>query len=325
MNRRDTLLAILSLCVGSRLVIAQPGPARLALIASGAAEGGAALLAALRTGLRENGLAEGKDYVLDPFWADGHYDRFPKLLEAALSRKPSIILVMTIASARAAQQATKAVPIVMVGLNDPVGSGLVASLARPGGNTTGIATMNDDRAAKLVEFVRESMPGAKRLAVLINPQNPSNRPIFQSVQRAAAGAGMTAEVLEADAPERIGGAFAALSRTRPDALLTGFDSMLGENRAQIVSLATARKIPVFSIGSAYADAGALLSYGVSGKFPVTRMAAAHVRKILAGAKPADLPVEQPTNFELVINLKTAKALGLKIPPSFVQRADRVVE
>jgi putative ABC transport system substrate-binding protein len=325
MNRRDTLLAILSLGVGSRLVIAQPGPARLALIASGSAEGGTGILAALRTGLRENGLTEGKEYVLDPFWADGHYDRFPKLLEAALGRKPSIILVMTIASARAAQQATKIVPIVMVGLNDPVGSGLVASLARPGGNTTGIATMNDDRASKLVEFVRESMPGAKRLAVLINPQNPSNRPIFQSVQRAAASAGMTADVFEADAPERIAGALAALSRTRPDALVTGFDSMLGENRAQIVSLATERKIPVFSISSAYADAGALLSYGVSSKFPVTRLAAAHVRKILAGAKPADLPVEQPTNFELVINLKTVKALGLKISPSFVQRADRVIE
>jgi len=322
-NRRRAVLAFLALGVGSGLVDAQPAPARLALIASGAAEGGAAILAALRTGLRENGLTEGKDYVLDPFWADGHYDRFPKLVEAALGRKPSIILVMTIASARAAQQATKTVPIVMVGLNDPVGSGLVASLARPGGNTTGVATMNDDRAAKLVQFVRETMPRAKRLAVLINPQNPSNRPIFQSVQRAAANAGMTADAYEADAPERIGGAFAALSKTRPDALLTGFDSMLGENRAQIVSLATTRKIPVFSIGSAYTDA--LLSYGVSSKFPVTRQVAAYVKKILAGANPADLPVEQPTNFELVINLKAAKAIGLKIPPSFVQRADRVIE
>lgn len=319
------MLALLSLGAGSRFVIAQPGPARLALIASGAAEGGAATLAALRTGLRDNGLTEGTDYVFDLFWADGHYDRFPKLVEAALGRKPSVILVMTIASARAAQQATKIVPIVMVGLNDPVGSGLVASLARPGGNTTGIATMNDDLAAKLVEFVRETLPRAKRLAVLINPQNASNRPIFQAVQRAAAGAGMTADAYEADAPERIGGAFAALSQTRPDALLTGFDSMLFGNRAQIVSLATARQIPVFGMSSAFADAGALLSYGVSSKFPITHLAAAHVRKILAGAKPADLPVEQPTNFELVINLKTAKALGLKIPQSLLLRADRMIE
>lgn len=325
MNRRDALLAVVALGAGSGLVSAQPGPARLAVIASGAAEGGAAILAALRTGLRENGLTEGKDYVLDPFWADGHYDRFPKLLEAALGRKPSIILVFTIASARAAQQATKTVPIVMAGLNDPVGSGLVASLARPGGNTTGIATMNDDRAAKLVEFVRESMPEAKRLAVLINPKNPSNRPIFQSVQRAAVRAGMTAEVFEADAPERIGGALTALSSTRPDALLAGFDSMLGENRAQIVALATARKIPVFSVSSVFVDAGALLSYGVSSKSSVIRLAAAHVRKILAGAKPADLPVEQPTIFELVINKKSARTLGINIPPAILLRADRVIE
>jgi putative ABC transport system substrate-binding protein len=325
MNRRDAMLALLSLGAGSRLVIAQPGPARLALIASGAAEGGAATLAALRAGLRDNGLTEGKDYVLDPFWADGHYDRFPKLVEAALGRKPSIILVATIASARAAQQATKTVPIVMMGLNDPVGSGLVASLARPGGNTTGIATMFDDLAVKLVEFVRETMPKAKRLAVLINPQNASNRPISQTVQKAAASAGMMADAYEADAPERIDGAFAALSKTRPDALLTGFDSMLFENRAQIVSFAMAHKIPVFGLTSAFTDAGALVSYGVSSYFLITRQVAAIVKKILAGKKTAELPVEQPTNFELVINLKTAKALGLTIPPSFVQRADRVIE
>ena len=326
MNRRDTVLALVALGLGSGLVSAQPGPpARLAVIASGTAEGGAALLAALRTALRESGLAEGKDYVLDPLWADGNYDRFPKLVAAALGRKPSVILVTTIASARAAQQATKTVPIVMMGLNDPVGSGLVVSLARPGGNTTGMATMNDDRAAKLVEFVREAMPRAKRLAVLINPQNPSNRLIFQSIQKAAVGAGMTADAFEADAPERISGAFAAMSKTRPDALVAGFDSMLGDNRAQIIALSAERKIPVFSTSSLYADAGALVSFGTLGTNQIVRAVAVYIRKILAGAKPADLPVEQPTKFELTINLKTAKSLGLKIPPSFLQRADRVIE
>jgi len=325
MNRRDAVLALLTLGVGSTIVNAQPGPARLAFIGSGAADAGATILAALRDGLRENGLAEGKDYVLDPFWADGHYDRFPALLEAALGRKPAIILVATIASARAAQQATKTIPIVMMGLNDPVGSGVVASLARPGGNTTGMATMNEDRAAKLVEFVREAMPKAKRIAVLINPQNPSNRPIFQSLQRAALSAGMAADVFEASTPERIGDAFTALSKTRPDALVAGFDSMLGEHRAQIVSFGIARKIPVFSTTGIYADAGALVSFGVSTKHPISKQSAVYVKKLLAGARPADLPVEQPTNFELVINLKTAKVLGLKIPSSFLNRADRVIE
>ena len=325
MNRRDALLALLALGIAPGPVTAQPGPARVAFIGSGAAEGSAANLAALRDGLRENGLTDGKDYVLDLFWADGRYDRFPTLLAAALGRKPAIILVTTIASARAAQQATKTIPIVMMGLNDPVGSGLVASLARPGGNTTGIASMNDDRAAKLVEFVREAMPNAKRLAVLINPLNPSNHPIFQYLQRAAVSAGMAAAAFEANAPERIGDAFIALSKTRPDALVSGFDSMLFDQRAQIISLGIARKIPVVSTSNAYADAGALIAYGVSTKTPISKQSAVYVKKILAGAKPADLPVEQPTNFELVINLKTAKMLGLKIPPSFLLRADQVIE
>jgi putative ABC transport system substrate-binding protein len=325
MNRRESLLALLALGVGPGLVNAQPGPARLAFIGSGAAAGGTAILAALRDGLRENGLAEGKDYVLDLFWADGHYERFPTLLEAALGRKPAIILVATIASARAAQQATKTIPIVMMGLNDPVGSGLVASLARPGGNTTGMATMNDDRAAKLVEFVREAMPKAKRLAVLINPLNPSNHPIFQSLQRAAVSAGMAAAAFEANAPERIGDAFTALSKTRPDALVAGFDSMLGDHSAQIVSLGVARKIPVVATNSTFANAGALITFGVSLSNSITRQVAVYVKKILAGEKPGNLPVQQPTNFELVINLKTAKILGLKIPPSFLLRADRVIE
>jgi putative ABC transport system substrate-binding protein len=177
----------------------------------------------------------------------------------------------------------------------------------------------------LVEFVREAMPKAKRIAVLINPQNPSNRPIFQSLQRAALSAGMAADVFEASTPERIGDAFTALSKTRPDALVAGFDSMLGEHRAQIVSFGIARKIPVFSTTGIYADAGALVSFGVSTKHPISKQSAVYVKKLLAGARPADLPVEQPTNFELVINLKTAKVLGLKIPSSFLNRADRVIE
>ena len=325
MNRRDALLALAALGVSSTRVNAQPGPARLAFIGSGTAAGSTEFLAALRDGLRENGLAEGKDYVLDSFWSDGHYDRFPALLESALARRPAIILVATIASARAAQQATRTIPIVMMGLNDPVGSGLIENLARPGGNITGMATMNDDRAAKLVEFLREVMPKAKRIAVLINPLNPSNRPIFQSLQRAAINAGMTAEAYEAAAPERVDEAFIALARTRPDALVTGFDSMLGGERVKIISLGLARKIPVFSTSNTYADAGGLVSFGISTKQSIPKLSAAYVKKLLAGARPAELPVEQPTHFELTINLKTAKVLGLKISPSFLHRADRVIE
>ncbi len=325
MNRRDALLALLALGAGCGVAGAQSGPARLAYIGSGTAAGGAWILADLRDGLRENGLAEGRDYILDSFWSDGHYDRFPGLLVSALARKPALILVGTIASARAAQQATKTIPIVMLGLNDPVGSSLIANLSRPGGNTTGTATMNDDRAVKLVEFIREALPGAKRLAVLINPLNASNRPIFQSVQKAASKAGMTADAFEAATPEAIGGAFNAMSKTRPDALVTGFDSMLAEQRAKIIELGLARRIPVFSAINSYAEAGALVTFGISTKHPIVKQSAVYVRKLLAGARPADLPVEQPTNFELLINLRTARALGLKIPPSFLNRADRLIE
>jgi putative ABC transport system substrate-binding protein len=326
MNRRDAVLALLALlALGARsgFVDAQPNPARLAFIGSGTPESGAAALAELRKGLRDHGLAEGKDYAFDAFWAEGRYDRFPALLEASLARKPAIILVTTIASARAAQQVTKSIPIVMTGLNDPVGSGLIASLARPGGNITGMATMNDDRAAKLVEFIREAMPKAKHLAMLINPLNPSNRPIFQSFQKAAQSAGMTAEAFEASTREQIDAAFVELAKTRPDALVTGFDSALVDNRARIVSLGMSRKIPVVSTNSF--DVGELITFGVSPQNSVMKQSALYVKKILAGAKPADLPVQQPTNFELMINTKTAKALGLSIPQSMLLRADRLIE
>ncbi|MBI3376523.1 MAG: ABC transporter substrate-binding protein [Betaproteobacteria bacterium] len=324
MNRRDTVLALLAFSAAPGAVNAQPAPARLALIGEAAALDSADYLALLRDGLRENGLAESKDYILDPFWADGKYERFPALLAAALERKPSIILVQTIAAVRAAQQATKTIPIVFIGTNDPVGSGLVASLARPSGNTTGMATMNDDRAAKLVELVREALPKAKRIAVLINPLNPSNRPIFQAMRSAAVSLGMSAEAFEADSPERIGSAFMALSKMRPDALLTGFDAMLGTQRAQIVSLGLAHKVPVAATNSAYANAGALICFGAL-RGAILGRVGFYVKRILAGAKPADLPVEQPTQFELVVNLKSAKTLGLAIPRAFLLRADRVIE
>ena len=323
-NRRDTVVALLALGIAPGTVDAEKAPARLAWIAEGAAAGGAEGIAALREGLRENGLVDGKDYVVDPFWADGKYERFPALMAAALERKPAILLVATIAAVRAAQQATKTIPIVFVGTNDPVGSGLVASLARPGGNTTGMATMNDDRAAKLVEFVHEAMPKARRIAVLINPLNPSNRPIFQIIRSAAAGLGMTADAFEADSPERIAGAVAALSKARSDALITGFDAMLGAERAQIISLGNTHKVPIVTTNAAYANAGALIGYGVF-RSAIGNRVGFFVKRILAGAKPADLPVEQPTQFELVVNLKTANALGLAIPRAFLLRADRVIE
>ena len=186
-----------------------------------------------------------------------------------------------------------------------------------------VPLLYDDRAAKLVEFVREAMPKAKRLAMLINPLNPSNRPIFQSFQKAAQGAGITAEAFEASTQEQIDAAFVELAKTRPDAVVTGFDSSLVDNRARIVSHGMSRKIPIVSANGF--DAGALITFGVSPQNSVSKQSAQYVKKILAGAKPADLPVQQPTNFELVINTKTANALGLSLPQSMLLRADRLIE
>ena len=324
MNKRETVVALLALCVAPRLVNAQARPAHLAWVLEGATRKRSAAAEAFVESLRENGLVEGKDYVFDLFWTEGKYERLPALLEAVVKRNPSILLVGTIASVRAAQQATTSIPILMMGTNDPVGTGLVASLARPGGNTTGLASMFDDLAAKLVEFAREGLPKAKRLAVVINPLNPSNRPIFLSLQKAAIILGMTAEAFEADAPERIGDALGAAAKTRPDVFVSGFDGMLIDQRVQIVALGLGHKIPVVSQSSAFGEAGALMTYGAPTSAFFGR-AAVYVKKLLSGAKPAELPIEQPTTFELVVNLKTARKLGLNIPQSLLVRADRVIE
>ena len=320
---RRAFLIVAGTMLVSPLVDAQQ-PARLAWIGSGTPAGSAGSLAAFREGMKENALVEGKDYVLDLFWSDGEYERFPVMLQEALARKPAIILVQTIASVRAAQQATKTTPIVFVNTNDPVGSGLVASLARPGGMTTGMATMNEDRAAKMVQFVHEFLPKARRIAVLINPLNPSNRPIFETIRTAATKLGMSAIAIEARSPKHIDDAFSALLAKRPDALIVGADATFGDQRSRIAQFGLKYKIPVLASAPGGADAGALLGFGVPAHATFGR-AAFYVKRILSGTKPADLPVEQPTKIELVVNLKTAKTLGLKTPQLILQRTDRVIE
>ena len=321
-GRRAFLLAMGALLVAPFADAQQP--ARLAWIGSGTATGSAGSFTAFRKGMTENGLVEGKDYFLDVLWADGEYERFPAMLQEALARKPAIILVQTIASVRAAQQATKTTPIVFVNTNDPVGSGLVASLARPGGMTTGLATMSDARATKLAQFAHEFLPKAKHIAVLINPLNPSNRPIFETIRKAATSFGMSATAIEANSPKQIDDALRTLLAKRPDALIVGADAMFGDQRSRIAQFGLKYKIPVLASATSTADAGALLGFGVQPQATFGR-AAYYVKRILSGTKPADLPVEQPTKTELVVNLKTAKTLGLKTPQLILQRTDRVIE
>ena len=204
------------------------------------------------------------------------------------------------------------------------GRDFVASLARPGGNITGLTTMAEDRSTKLAEFVRELLPKARQLAFLINPLNPSNRAIFERVRGAAGAMGMEADVVEASSPEHIDEAFRVLSRKRLDVIITGFDFILLDQRDRIAAPGLAVKIPTFAGNPAFGDAGTLLAFGASPQAFYGR-AAVYVKRILSGARPADLPVEQPTKFELVVNMKTANALGIKIPQSMLLRADRVIE
>ena len=299
-------------------------PARIGFILPNSEAANAPQLSAFKQGMRENGLVEGKDYVLDVVHADGNYERLPALAKELLQRAPAVIVANTSPGVRAAQLATRTVPIVMVSINDPVGSGLVASLARPGGNTTGLSNQTEDTSAKFVEFVREALPRAKRIAVLINPGNASLQQLSERLRVAALKSGIETHAFEAATPAAFEAAFAAIASQRPDALVVLPDAIFNTEPQRISAFALKNRIAAFGPVALFAESGSLLSYGPS-RPDIARRAATYVKKILAGTKPADLPVEQPIKFEIVINLKTAKALGIKIPQALLIQAERVIE
>ncbi len=301
-------------------------PARIGWIAPTNAAAHATRLAAFKQGMLENGLIEGTHYVLDAVYAEGRSERFPVLVKELMQRGPVLIVSPIAAAIRAAQQAAPTLPIVMISISDPVGRGLVASLARPGGNITGLSNQSEDTTAKFVEFLREALPRAKRIALLVNPGNSSHAKLGEQVRVAALQFGIETRAFEAAIPDALDATFAAIARERPDALVVLRDAMfLGEPQPQRISaFALKNRIAAFGSDAVYADAGSLLSYGPS-NLDMFRRSATYVKKILAGAKPADLPVEQPTKFELVINGKTAKALGLTIPRALLISAEKVIE
>lgn len=299
-------------------------PARIGFIASSSAAASAARLAAFKQGMRENGLIEGQHYVLDVVYANGQSERFPALAQELLQRVPAVIMVNGVAAVRAAQQATRTVPIVMTSVNDPVGTGLVASLARPGGNTTGQSNQSEDFTAKFVEFVREALPRAKRIALLTNSDNPSHPKLGEQVRAAALKFGIETSAFEVATPDALDAAFAAIASARVNALVLLRDAMLTGEHQRISTFGLKNRIAAFGPSAEYAEAGSLLSYGPS-ITDMFRRSATYVKKILAGTKPADLPIEQPVKFEMVINLKTAKALGIKMPHALLITAERVIE
>jgi putative ABC transport system substrate-binding protein len=325
MRRREFIIALGgAVVVWSFAARAQRKSAGIGFLVAGAADTSAPLIEAFKQGLRENGLIEGKDYVLELRWAEGHYERFPAFARELADNGARVIVVGTVAAARAAQGASSTIPVVMALMNDPVGNGLVASLGRPGGNTTGMASLNQDVTSKEVELLNSILPKATTIAALFNPTNPSNVPILENVRVQAATRGITVRDFAVKTPDELDGAFRTLAIQRPDALLVIPDAAIQDLGMRIVTLALQHRIPVFSTNPEVTSVGGLISYGISRR-DAYRRSAYFVKKVLDGAKPADLPVEQPTQILLSVNLKTAKALGLTIPSSLLGIADEIFE
>jgi putative ABC transport system substrate-binding protein len=284
----------------------------------------ALFMVAFSQGLSEAGYVEGQNLAIEYRWAEGHYDRLPALAADLVDRKVDLIIATSPPGAFAAKSATSTIPIVFRGGADPVGDGLVASLARPGGNLTGVSVLATEVTAKRLELLSELVPGAGVIALLVNPTNSSAERVIQEVQQAARAKGVQLSILKAGTESEIDAAFASLNQLTAGALLVGADPFLSGRREQLVALASRHAIPSIYAWREFAASGGLISYGAS-LTSAFRLLGTDAGKVLKGAKPADLPVQQPTTFELVINLRTAKALGLTVPQSMLTRADEVIE
>jgi putative ABC transport system substrate-binding protein len=291
-------------------------------LGAGALGPSAANVAAFRQGLSESGYVEGQNLTIEYRWAEGRVDRMPAFAADFIGRKVDVIVATADPAAHATKNATSTIPIVFIAGADPVRQGLVASLARPGGNLTGVSFLIIELNPKRFELLRELVPQAKVIALLVNPNNPAIEPIVR--QEAARATGVQLHILKAGTEREIDAAFASLVQRPAGALLVATDPFFGSRREQIVALAARHAVPAIYEFPEYARAGGLISYGTS-LTAIFRQVGIYAGKILKGAKPADLPVVQPTTFELVINMKTAKGLGLTIPPSILSRADEVIE
>jgi putative ABC transport system substrate-binding protein len=282
-------------------------------------------VAAFRRGLGETGYVEGQNVTIEYRWAEGHYDLLPGLAADLVGRKVDVIAAIGIPLVvHAAKDATSTIPIVFVTGTDPVGQGLVASLARPGGNLTGVSFLATELNLKRLELLSELVPQATAIALLRNPKSVISARTLRDAQEAALAKGWQVHVLEASSESEIDTAFGSLVQRQAGALFVVSDQFFFNRREQIVALAARHAVPVIYEFREYATAGGLISYGTN-LTAASRQAGTYAGKILKGAKPADLPILQPTTFELVINLKTAKALGLAIPPLILSRADEVIE
>ena len=280
---------------------------------------------AFRQKLHDLGHVEGRNIAIDYKWAEGQDDRLPNLASELVSLNPDVIVTTGTPGAIAAMRATKTIPIVMATIGDPVGSGLVASLARPGGNATGFTVLGPELEGKRLELLKQVVPELSRLAVLWNPSNPGSVSYFETVKNAGRALQISLDpVMEVRRSDELDNAFTAIADARPHALAVIPDRFLLSHRREIVEFAVVKRLPSMYPYREYVDAGGLMSYAPS-NIEMFRNAASYVDRIIKGAKPSDLPIQEPTKFELVINLKTAKALGLDIPAGVFAIANEVIE
>jgi putative tryptophan/tyrosine transport system substrate-binding protein len=287
--------------------------------------GGEHLWDACREGLRELGYVEGRDMVLEPRWADGQHERLPRLVAELVRAKVDVIVAAATPANLAAKAGASTTPIVMVAVADPVGAGLIASLARPGGTVTGLSLLTPDLSGKRLALLLEVLPrNAKRIAVLTNLDNGSHEVFVRETTAAAKTRGIELQRVDARRREHLERSFNAVKQTRASGLIVFDDPVLWDFRDEIVALAARHGVPVMYGYREFTDEGGLMSYGPH-RPDLYRRTAIYVDKLLKGAKPGDLPIEQPTRFEMIINVKAGRALGLTIPPSLLARADQVIE
>ena len=326
-TRRELLVGLGSaLATWPHVVTAQSKAAvpHIGYLSVGSPDTNGAFLVALKDALRELGYVEGRNIAFDVSWAGGRGYEFPQLAASVVKQNPAAIVTTCVPSTRAAKGATQTIPVVMSVDGDPVATGLVASLARPGANVTGSTTFFELLIPKWMELIRLAAPGARRIAILRNPENMADPYFWALAEEAAMSAGVAVVPAEAKVRGEIDGAFAAMKKQNADALIVMTEAFLAGEAGQIVPLAARYRLPAIYGFREFAETGGLMSYGLSYREYYKRVAR-YVDAVLKGAKPANLPVEQPTTIELVVNLATARKLGITLPPQLIVRADRVIE
>jgi len=323
-GRREFITVLGGAAAWPRVAYAQqPAMPVIVLLEPTSSDAFADRLRAFRQGLKDTGYVEGENVAIEHRWADNQFDRLPALADELVRRKVAVIIAVA-GAVFAAKAATATIPIIFIAGEDPVKLGLVASLAHPGGNLTGINQYNEELAAKRLELLRELVPGVTRVAVLLDPTVAATETTLRDLEAAARAIGLQMQVFNASTSREVNAMFASFVHERPDALFVGSGPLFSSRRVQLALLAGRYGVPAIYANRQIAEAGGLMSYGAS-QTDAVRQVGVYAGRVLKGAKPAKMPVEQSTKFELVINAQTARVLGLEVPPSLLARADEVIE